>query len=82
MRLLLLIAAVLFVLAPFDAQLWLVGGLRWLWTAPEGRYFAAGLLGTLLAAGVAYNGIWNALAYRIYLDDVAKAQDTYKRRRR
>jgi hypothetical protein len=82
MLLLLLILIVLFVAAPLDAQYAAVEVLRQVWLHPLAPYFVAGALGALVVILAGYNAIWNALAYRIYLDDVSKAEDTYKRRKR
>lgn len=82
MRALLIVAVLVFVALPYDGQLWLLGLVRDVWLTPMGQAFLVGLLGATAGALVWYNIIWNALAYRIYLDDVAKAEDTYRRRRR
>lgn len=82
MLVLLLIAVVLFVLAPYDAQLWLLGGVRAAATHPLLPYVAAGALGALVVGLAFYAHVWNALAYQLYLDDVAKATDMYRRRRK
>jgi hypothetical protein len=82
MPLFLLVLVVLFVALPIDAQYLVVGAARGLVTHPYFPYVAAGAFGTTIAALFWYSAIWNALAYRLYLDDVAKADDMYRRRRR
>jgi hypothetical protein len=78
--LLLLIIAIL--LMPLDAQEAAAQGVGAVLTHPLAPYFFAGALGALVVVLVAYNAVWNALAYSIYLDDVRKADDTYRKRRR
>lgn len=51
-------------------------------STPAGAAFFWGFVGILFAAGIAYNGIWNALSYSIYLADVEKAKDMHNRRKR
>jgi hypothetical protein len=82
MRLLLLIALVLFVLAPVDAQYLLLASIRDLWLTPVGRAFAAGAAGALVIGLFFFNHVWNALSYQIYLDDVKRAEDGHKRRKK
>lgn len=82
MRVLLIALVILFIALPIDAQLAIVGAARALWLTPVGRSFAGGLLGMLVGGLLVYRWVWNALAYRLYLDDVSKAEDTYRRRRK
>ena len=82
MRLLLILAMLLFVLAPVDAQYALLAGVRDLWLTSTGRALAAGAVGALVVALGFYNAVWNALSYQIYLDDVKKAQDGHNRRKK
>jgi hypothetical protein len=79
---LIVLALVLFVAAPYDAQMALLGAVRDLWLTGTGRTVLLGLAAGCVPAIFTYALGWNALAYRAYLEDVQKAQDTYNRRRR
>jgi hypothetical protein len=79
---LLLLALVLFVAAPVDAQYAALGAVRDLWLTHTGRTVLIGLAAGMLPALLFYSLGWNALAYRAYQEDMAKAEDTYRRRRR
>lgn len=82
MLLLLFILAVLFVLLPLDAQLWLLSGVRLIWLSDEGRMLALGGIGATVTALFWYAVGWNALAYKVYLEDMTRVEDTYRKRRR
>jgi uncharacterized membrane protein YsdA (DUF1294 family) len=82
MLLLLLILIVLFLLMPLDAQEAIAQALGGVLSIPLAPYFAAGALGALVVALLAYNHIWNALSYSIYLADEARARENHQRRKR
>lgn len=80
--LLLLLFIALVAYAPLDFQYWLAGGVQALVTSPFFPYVGAGALGALVVCMLFYNAVWNAAMHQLYLDDVAKAEDTYRKRRR
>lgn len=80
--LLLLILILLFLALPTDAQERVAQGVGLLVTRPYAPYVAAGGLGALVVCLVFYNAVWNAAMYRLYLEDVGKAEDTYRKRKR
>ena len=82
MRTLLVFAAVAFALLPYDAQLWLLSGLRDAWLTDGGRSVLIGLAAGCLPALFFYAAGWNALAARLYRDDVGRAEKAYKERQR
>jgi len=80
--LLLLILILLFLALPTDAQERLAQGVGLLVTSPYAPYVAAGGLGALVVCLAFYNAVWNAAMWQLYVDDVTKAEDTYRKRRR
>jgi len=82
MRLTLALFVIAFIALPPDAQLWLVGIARLLWLTEPGQAFLAGALGATFAAMLWYAAGWNALADRIYHEDMSRARDTLSKRRR
>jgi len=82
MRLTLALFVIAFIALPPDAQLWLVGIARMLWLTEPGQAFLAGALGATVAAMLWFSLGWNALADRIYHEDMQKARDTLSKRRR
>lgn len=80
--LLLLILILLFLALPLDAQERLAQGVGFLVTSPYAPYVAAGGLGALVVTLAVQTFIWNAAMHQLYLDDIAKAEDTYRKRRR
>lgn len=73
---------VLFLALPLDAQERLAQGVGLLVTHPYAPYVAAGGLGALVVTLAVQTFIWNAAMYRLYLEDVGKAEDTYRKRRK
>jgi membrane protein DedA with SNARE-associated domain len=82
MRLTLALFVIAFIALPPDAQLWLVGIARMLWLTEPGQAFLAGALGATFAAMVWFSLGWNALADRIYHEDMSRARETLSKRRR
>ena len=82
MRLTLALFVIAFIALPPDAQLWLVGLGREVWLSPSGQAFLAGALGATVTAMLWYAAGWNALADRIYYEDMQKARETLSKRRR
>jgi hypothetical protein len=82
MRLLIFLMIVGFVALPYDLQIWLLSLIRPLWLSPNGQALMFGALGASAAAMGWYAWGWNALADRIYADDIAKAQQSLAQRRR
>ena len=76
------ILALLFVALPYDAQLWLLSGLRVVWLTPEGRSVACGALGATVGAAFWYVMGWNSLAAQLRREDYTKADKMYKERMR
>jgi membrane protein DedA with SNARE-associated domain len=82
MRLTLIVAVIAFIALPPDAQLWLVGIARVIWLTEPGQAFLAGALGATVTAMLWYAAGWNALADRIYHEDMSRARETLSKRRR
>jgi len=82
MRLTLIVAVLAFIALPADAQFWLVGLGREVWLSPSGQAFLAGAVGATLAAMLWYAAGWNALADRMYAEDMSKAREALGKRRR
>ena len=80
MRVMIILGALLFILLPLDAQLWLVGLVRPLWMTPDGQAFLAGLLGATTGVLIWYAAGWNALARTLRRDDYHRADEAYQRR--
>lgn len=79
---LLLLALLLFVAAPLDAQMAALGAVRDLWLTDTGRTVLIGLAAGCVPSIFVYTVGWNGANYSNYLEDVKKAQDAYQRRRR
>lgn len=75
MRLLLLIA--LFVFIPYDAQLWALGLVR---SIPAEFWFGA--VGAAMMGAIFYSLGWNGLASQLHSEDVTRAEESYRKRRR
>ena len=73
---------VLFLALPLDAQERLAMGVGLLVTSDYFPFVAAGGIGALVVTLAAHTFIWNAAMYRLFLDDVAKAEDMYRKRRK
>ena len=69
-------------LLPLETQEGIAQAVGAAMTHPLAPYFVAGALGAGVVALLAYVQVWNALAYSMYLDDVKKADETYKRRKK
>ena len=82
MRLTLIVAVIAFIALPPDAQFWLVGLGREIWLSPSGQAFLAGAVGATLAAMLWFSLGWNALADRMYAEDMSKAREALGKRRR
>lgn len=82
MRTLLIGLTVIFVALPYDAQLALLSPLRMLWLTDSGRMVGLGLLGGAVACLLFYNAIWNQAVRAIYEEDLKKAEESYRRRKR
>ena len=82
MRTLLIVLVLVFVALPYEAQLFIISLIRPLWLTTNGQALLAGLLGASLGVMVWYAAGWNALADRIYADDIAKANQSLAQRRR
>lgn len=79
---LLFLLAIGFAMLPIDAQYWLIGLVRPLWSTETGQMIMLGLLGGVIGAMLAANLIWNAAMHAVYLEDLKRADDTYQRRRK
>lgn len=75
MRLLLLIA--LFVFIPYDAQLWAIGLVR---SLPIEVWM--GVAAGVMVCMFAYAAGWNGLASQLHSEDVNRAEESYRKRRR
>jgi membrane protein DedA with SNARE-associated domain len=82
MRAMLIAFALLFIALPPDAQMWLAGFVRHLFTTDAGRSFLIGALGALTMAALWYAAGWNALARTLHREDYTKADEMYRRRRK
>jgi hypothetical protein len=82
MRLLLLLAVVVFVVLPLDAQLVAVGLLRGLWLTDAGQAFLWGALGAAILMMAWSTVLWNSFAHALYREDVERAKGAYERRKR
>ena len=82
MRQLLLVTVILFIALPLDAQERLAGGVGLLVTHPYFPFVAAGGVGALVVTLALHTFIYNAAMYQLYLDDIARAKDTYQKRRK
>jgi hypothetical protein len=69
--------ALAFALLPFDSQIALIGLLR---SIPSEIWLGA--FGASLAAMFWYSAGWNGLAGSLYHEDMSKAEDALKKRRR
>jgi len=82
MLIMLILTVVIFVVLPYDAQMLVIDLLRPLWLSDGGRAILIGLVAGSVPMLVAYTLGWNALAAQIYHEDMSKADDAYRRRRR
>ena len=80
--LLLLLFIIAILLLPLEAQEAVAQGVGAVLAHPLAPYVIAGAVGALVVALGFYNAVWNALSYQIYLDDVKRAEDGHKRRRK
>lgn len=80
--LLLLLFIIAILLLPLEAQEAIAQGVGAVLTHPLAPYIFGGIVAGLFGVMVGYNIIWNALSYQIYLDDVKRAEDGHKRRRK
>jgi len=69
-------------LLPLDAQYWLIGLVRESLVIGDGRALLFGAMGATLAAMIWYSWGWNDLAERLRNEDLSKADEAYRRRRR
>lgn len=67
----------LFIFLPYDAQLWALGIVR---SIPAEFWFGA--VGATLTGMIWYGLGWNGLAKQMYTEDVTKAEEGLRRRRR
>lgn len=80
--LLLLLFIIAILLLPLEAQEAVAQGVGAILMHPLAPYILGGFVAGLFGVMVGYNIIWNALSYQIYLDDVKRAEDGHKRRRK
>jgi hypothetical protein len=80
--LLLLLFIIAILLLPLEAQEAVAQGVGAVLMHPLAPYFIAGAAGALVIGLFFFNHVWNALSYQIYLDDVKRAEDGHKRRKK
>lgn len=78
----LLVCVVAFAALPLDAQYAVLAPLRLLWLTDGGRMVLLGLVGGVVGAMAMYSFIWNAAMHALYLEDMKKAEETYRKRRK
>lgn len=82
MLILLLIAVVVFVALPYDAQLAVVGTGRDILSTEAGQAALWGIVAGTLAFLAWTTALWNSFAHLLYREQVDRAKQDYERRRK